>query len=141
MEPAAHTRISVETVVHADIEKTWLLWTTPGHIMKWNNASADWHTPKAENDLRTGGSFSYRMEAKDGSFGFDFNGIYDEVKPHEWICYTMEDGRKVEISFKSYGGKTDITEIFDAENENPIELQRDGWQAILDNFKKYAEAH
>jgi uncharacterized protein YndB with AHSA1/START domain len=107
---------------------------------KWNSASPDWHTPRAENDLRTGGKFSSRMEAKDGSFGFDFGGVYDEVRVHEYIAYTMEDGRTVVIDFAGNGNTTKIAETFDAEGTNPAEMQRAGWQAILDNFKKYAES-
>ncbi|MDF2597122.1 MAG: Activator of Hsp90 ATPase 1-like protein, partial [Clostridia bacterium] len=114
-------------------------WTEPKHITKWNNASEDWHTPFAENDLRVGGKFLSRMEAKDGSFGFDLSGIYDEVNLHEVISYTLPDGRKVKIIFVGHENKTDIIETFHAENENSIELQQKGWQAILDNFKKYAE--
>lgn len=140
MQSALKPKISVHTTVNANIEKTWNLWNTPEHITKWNSASPDWHTPKAENDLREGGNFSYRMEAKDGSFGFDFGGIYDQVKSNEKICYTLGDGRKVEVSFIDKNGTTEITEIFEAEDVNPIELQRSGWQAILDNFKKYAES-
>jgi uncharacterized protein YndB with AHSA1/START domain len=110
-------------------------------VVNWNSASDDWHTTKAENDLRTGGTFSSRMEAKDGSFGFDFGGIYDEVIPNELIAYTMGDGRKVKVTFTENSGKTEVVETFDAETENPVEMQRGGWQAIMDNFKKYAEAN
>lgn len=117
----------------------WEYWTEPQHITQWNNASDDWHTPVAENDLTVGGKFLTRMEAKDGSFGFDFGGVYDEVKLHEVISYTMGDGRKVTITFKSQGNETEVIETFDAETSNPIEMQQAGWQAILDNFKKYAE--
>lgn len=131
--------ITVEATVNAPVEKAWLIWTAPEHITKWNAASDDWHTPRAENDLRTGGKFVSRMESKDGKTGFDFGGTYDEVKIHELIAYTMDDGRKVKITFEKSGGKTKITETFDAENTNSIELQRKGWQAILDNFKKHAE--
>ena len=139
MESASKTKVTIQTTVNAPLEKTWRLWNTAEHVKQWNNASPDWHTPKAENDLREGGSFSYRMEAKDGSFGFDFGGVYDEVKPNEKLAYTMDDGRKVQVTFTGKGDQTEITEVFDAEEENSIELQRTGWQAILDNFKKYAE--
>lgn len=108
--------------------------------MQWNSASPDWHSPKAENDLREGGSFSYRMEAKDGSMGFDFAGIYDRVQPNERIDYTMGDGRQVTNTFRANGNATDVVVTFDAETENPEDMQRMGWQAILDNFKKYAES-
>ena len=139
MESASKTKVTIQTTVNAPLEKTWRLWNTAEHVKQWNNASPDWHTPKAENDLREGGSFSYRMEAKDGSFGFDFGGVYDEVKPNEKLAYTMDDGRKVQVTFTGKGDQTEITEVFDAEEENSIELQRTGWQAILDNFKNYVE--
>ena len=132
-------KIIVKSTVNASIEKVWQYWTEPKHIEKWNYASDDWHTPHAENDLRIGGKFLSRMEAKDGSFGFDFEGIYSEVKLFEKIKYGLEDGREVEIMFNGKGKTTEVTEIFDAENENPIELQQDGWQAILNNFKQYVE--
>ncbi len=133
--------ITVEATVNAPLEKVWKLWTTPEHIMKWNNASDDWHTPKAENDLRVGGKFLSRMEAKDGSFGFDFWGIYDEVKTNELIANTLGDGRKMKVVFTPQGNTTIVTETFEAEGENPVELQQQGWQAILNNFKKYAESY
>ena len=132
--------ITVKTLVKAPVKKVWKLWTTPGDIMNWNNASQDWHTPAAENDLRAGGKFNSRMEARDGSAGFDFSGVYDEVEKYRVIAYTMDDGRKVKVSFTGMGAETGIVEVFDAEAENSIELQRDGWQAILDNFRNYAEA-
>ena len=132
-------QITVDIVVNAAVEKVWEYWTAPQHIVKWNNASDDWHTTRAENDLRAGGKFSARMEAKDGSFGSDFWGIYDEVKTNELIAYTMDDGRKATIIFNSDGNTTKVTETFEAENENPVEMQRGGWQAILDNFKKHVE--
>lgn len=109
--------------------------------MQWNNADDDWHTPRAEIDLREGGRFLYRMEAKDGSVGFDFNGILTKVIPLETIEYTIEGGRKVTVTFGSQGDATTITETFDAEDENSVEMQKQGWLAILNNFKKYTEAH
>jgi uncharacterized protein YndB with AHSA1/START domain len=118
----------------------WKLWTTPEDIIHWNNASDDWHTPKASNDLKAGGTFLYRMEAKDGSFGFDFGGVYDKIKLKESIEYTLGDERKVEINFTSTGSETKVVEIFEAESQNSLELQRNGWQSILNNFKKYAES-
>ena len=139
METQSKTNITVETTVNATVEKVWKYWTLPKHIMKWNNASDDWHTPAAENDLREGGKFTCRMEAKDGSVGFDFWGIYDTIKTNERIAYTMGDGRKATVIFSSAGNTTKVTETFEAENENPVEMQRGGWQAILDNFKKYVE--
>lgn len=135
------TKITVQSRVNAPVSKVWEYWNTPGHITKWNSASPDWHTPKSENDLRVGGRFTARMEAKDGSFGFDFGGTYDEVIPHEKICYTMDDGRKTEISFITDGTETKVIETFEAESENPIEMQQGGWQAILDSFKKYTETN
>ena len=141
METTITTNITVENTVNAPVEKVWQYWTSPEHICKWNNASDDWHTPRAENDLRVGGKFLSRMEAKDGSFGFDFGGIYDEVKTNEVIAYTIGDGRKVKINFTNQGNETKVVETFEAENENSIELQRGGWQNILDSFKKYTEAN
>jgi uncharacterized protein YndB with AHSA1/START domain len=140
METQKNIEITVETTVNAPIAKVWDSWSKPEHITKWCAPSEDWHAPKAENDLRTGGQFSTRMEAKDGSFGFDFGGVYDEVLDHKTIAYTMGDGRKVKIVFEDKGSETKVTETFDAESENPIEMQREGWQAIIDNFKKYTEA-
>ncbi|MGQ3013970.1 MAG: SRPBCC family protein [Flavobacteriales bacterium] len=133
-------QITVSSSVNAPVERVWEYWTNPQHIMKWNSASEDWHTPRAENDLRAGGKFSARMEARDGSMGFDFEGVYDEVEPHNLISYTMADGRKVRISFSENDGFTEVRETFDPEGTNPVEMQRMGWQAILDNFKKYSEA-
>lgn len=133
------TKITVAATINAPVEKVWEYWTEPEHIKKWNSASDDWHTPHAENDLRTGGRFSSRMEARDGSMGFDFGGIYDEVKIHEQIDYTMGDGRQVNIVFSGEGNHTDVTETFDAESTNPVAMQQAGWQSILDNFKRYTE--
>jgi len=132
-------QITVKNRVRASSEKVWDLWTSPEHIVQWNSPSPDWHSPKAENDIRPGGQFNIRMEARDGSFGFDFEGTYDEVIPHKLIAYTMGDGRKVETTFMEEGSETGIVTTFDPENQNPIEMQRGGWQAILDNFKAYAE--
>lgn len=137
----ANKTITVEATIKAPVEKIWKYWTMPEHIKQWNKASDDWHTPYAENDVRTGGKFLSRMEAKDKSVGFDFGGVYDEVKDHKLIAYTIGDGRKVKIIFSGDKNKTKITETFEAENQNPVEMQRSGWQAILDNFKKYTEAH
>lgn len=134
-------QITVQSKVNAPVEKVWDYWNAPEHIMKWNSASPDWHTPKSENDLRVGGKFCARMEAKDGSFGFDFGGVYDEVVANERIAYTMEDGRKTEITFINHGDTTEVIETFDAEGQNPVEMQQAGWQAILDNFKKYTEEY
>jgi uncharacterized protein YndB with AHSA1/START domain len=141
METANATKITVQTIVNAPVEKVWKLWSDPQHITKWNNASDDWHTPRAENDLRTGGKFLSRMEARDGSFGFDFVGVYDDVKPNEHIAYTMGDGRKVDIQFISNGNETKVIETFETENTHSEEMQRSGWQSIMDNFKKYVESN
>jgi uncharacterized protein YndB with AHSA1/START domain len=132
--------ITVQTTINAPIEKVWKFWTSPEHITQWNNASDDWHTPRAENDLRVGGKFLSRMEAKDGSMGFDFNGIYEAVNTYELIEYAIEGGRKVKIVFTGKDNTTNVTETFEAEAENTIELQQAGWQAILNNFKNYVEA-
>ncbi|HLP15626.1 MAG TPA: SRPBCC family protein, partial [Bacteroidota bacterium] len=137
METVQATKITVETVVNAPVEAVWKCWTTPEDIVHWNAASEDWHTTNAKNDLRAGGEFSSRMEAKDGSMGFDFGGTYETVNQYELIVYRLGDGRKVEVIFEPRGSQTHIVETFDAEHENSIERQRDGWQAILDNFKSY----
>ena len=121
------------------VEKAWNAYNDPKHIVRWAFASDDWKAPRAENDLRVGGKFVTRMEAKDGSAGFDFSGVYDEVIPNKKIAYTMHDGRKAEIIFEEMGNSTAIQIIFDAEDENSIEMQRKGWQAILENFKEHAE--
>ena len=141
METATRPTITIEATLNAPISKVWEYWTKPEHIVKWNQASDDWHTTRAENDLREGGKFSSRLEAKDGSFGFDFGGVYDKVKEKEYIEYTMGDGRKVKIFFISQNDKTKIIETFEAENTNSLEMQKDGWQAILENFKKYSESN
>jgi uncharacterized protein YndB with AHSA1/START domain len=141
METIKKSIITVKTKLNAPIETVWKSWTTPGDIVKWNNASDDWYTPKAENDLKPGGKFNYRMEAKDGSICFDFGGIYESVVKYKKIDYTIGDGRKVRIGFSASGNKTEIIETFEAENINSIELQKTGWQSILDNFKKYVEAN
>lgn len=135
------TKLTVETKVDAPIEKVWEFWTRPEHIKKWNNASPEWHTPKAENDLRKGGNFCSRMEAKDGSMGFDFGGTYDEVVPNKNIKFTFDDGRKVDIAFAKANNGVTITETFEPESQNPVDMQRQGWQSILDNFKKYVESN
>ncbi len=137
----ATPQITVETSVKAPVAKVWQYWSEPEHIKKWNSASPDWHTPRAENDLRTGGKFSSRMEARDGSMGFDFGGTYTEVVPQKTIAYTMGDGRKVSVHFEEKGGETAVIEHFDPESQNPVEMQRGGWQSIMDNFKTYVEAN
>lgn len=134
------TTITVKTTVNAPVEKAWKIWNAPDHITQWCTGSPDWHTPRAENDLRVGGKLFSRMEAKDGSAGFDFNATYTDVQKHKTIAYTMDDGRTVTIEFLTDGTRTTLVETFDAENENPVELQREGWQTILNNFKAHVEA-
>ena len=131
--------ITIQVTIDADISKVWDYWSLPEHIKKWNSASSDWHTTISENDLRIGGSFLSRMEAKDGSMGFDFGGVYDEVILNKLIAYTIGDGRKVRINFIETNTGTEIKQSFEAEETNPIEMQKNGWQAILNNFKKYVE--
>lgn len=132
-------QITVSSVVAAPIEKVWEFFTEPKHVMQWNHASDDWHSPRAVNYLKVGGVFNYRMEARDGSAGFDFTGTYNEVVRHERIVYTMDDGRKVEETFVSEGAGTKVAVMFDPETINPPSMQRAGWQAILNNFKSYTE--
>jgi uncharacterized protein YndB with AHSA1/START domain len=133
------TRITVSSLVNKPIAHVWTCWTEPAHIVQWNAASDDWHCPRASNDLRTGGAFSSTMAARDGSFSFDFEGVYDDVQLHKRIAYTMADGRTCEIRFAEENGGTRVVESFDAETENSVEMQRGGWQAILDRFKAHAE--
>jgi uncharacterized protein YndB with AHSA1/START domain len=140
MSPIEKTLITVSVKINAPVEKVWDFWTDPKHIILWYHASEDWHAPRAENDLRVGGKFSFRMEAKDGSFGFDFSGKYNKVELYRSIDYLIADGRKVFITFDSTGNSTKVTESFESELTHPVELQHDGWQAILNNFKKYVEA-
>lgn len=140
METTA-TRLTVEAIITAPVEKVWHHWTTPMHILKWNAASDNWQTTYSENDVRPGGKFVTRMESRDGSVGFDFGGEYSKVEPLKKIECVLEDGRCMQVSFAANGNETTVTEIFDAENENPVELQRGGWQAILDNFKKHVEGY
>ncbi|MES2775779.1 MAG: SRPBCC family protein [Bacteroidota bacterium] len=141
METQEKKVITVKATVNAPVEKVWDNWTKPEHITQWCNASDDWHAPRAENDLRAEGRFATRMEAKDGSMGFDFGGTYDVVTPNEYLEYTIDDGRKVTISFSGDGDTTEVVESFEAEGTHPAEMQQAGWQAILDNFKKYTEAN
>lgn len=133
------TPITVQTTINASIERVWECWTKPEHITKWTFASDDWAAPHAENDLRVGGTFMTRMEAKDKSAGFDFGGVYTAVKERELIEYDMDDTRHVKIQFTELPDSVQVTETFDPENENSTEMQRAGWQAILENFKKYTE--
>ena len=139
MSTTTNESVTVQTTVKAPVEKAWACFNEPRHIMNWAFASPDWHAPKAENDLRKGGKFSTTMAAKDGSVSFEFGGVYDNVQLHKLIEYTMGDGRKVRVAFAPSGNSTKIVETFDAETENPVDMQRAGWQAILDSFKKYTE--
>ena len=141
MDIKEKTTITVGTVVNAPVEKVWTFWTTPNHIMKWNQASEDWQTTRATNDLKKGGTFSYHMEARNGSMGFDFIGTYEDVIEHKQISIVLGDDRRMNVQFKSEGKTTVITENFEAESENSVELQKYGWQAILDNFKKCVESY
>ena len=131
--------ITVRTVVNAPIAKVWARWSEPDHITRWAFASDEWEAPAAENDLRAGGQFKTVMAAKDKSASFDFTGTYSKVIQNKLIEYDMSDGRHVKVEFKESPGGVEITETFDPESENPEDMQRDGWQAILENFKKYAE--
>jgi uncharacterized protein YndB with AHSA1/START domain len=140
-EAKGRARITVNTLVSGASDKIWSYWTDPIHICAWNAASPEWHCPAAENDLRTGGHFKFTMAAKDGSMSFDFNGVYTAVESGHHIAYTMEDGRKAEINFCLLGEKILVTETFDPEQTNSHELQRSGWQAILDNFKEHVETN
>ena len=133
------TVITIQTTITASIDKTWECWTLPAHITGWNFASTDWCCPSASNNVEPGGTFSWRMEAKDGSFGFDLNGTYQHVEVPSFLTYTLEDNRKVEVRFKQQGEHVQVTEKFEAETTNDVEMQRVGWQAILDNFKRYVE--
>ncbi len=132
-------KITISASINASAEQVWTCWNEPIHITQWCSASPDWHTPRAENDLRIGGRFLTRMEAKDGSFGFDFSGTYTDVVIRKYIAYTLDDNRTVSIQFDTQDGVTNIEETFEMENENPEEMQRMGWQAILDKFKNYVE--
>jgi uncharacterized protein YndB with AHSA1/START domain len=133
-------KITVETTVRAPLEDVWSAWNSPADIRKWNSASDDWHTTQSSVDLRDGGTFRARMEAKDGSQGFDFEGTYTRVVPRQLIEYRMSDGREVQVHFAERSGGVVVRETFDAENENAAELQRSGWQAILDNFRRHVES-
>lgn len=135
----SHSKIKIEAMISAPAKKVWEYWTKPEHITKWNFASPDWQCPTASNDLKVGGKYSARMEAKDGSFGFEFEAIYNEIVDQKRIKYTMEDGRTATTEFQSLGDQTKVTTVFDAEKMNSEEMQKNGWQAILNSFKKYTE--
>lgn len=135
-----NSKITIEALISANPRKVWECWTQPEHITRWDFAIDTWHCPKATNDLKVGGKYSARMEAKDGSFGFDFEAVYEEVMQEKKITYTMTDGRQATTLFEGRDGKTKVTTTFDAEQQNSVEMQKNGWQAILNNFKAYVEA-
>jgi len=135
------TPITIDVNITTTLDKVWDFYTKPEHITQWNFADDSWHCPSAKNDLRKGGKYIARMEAKDGSFGFDFEAVYDEVVPQKKIAFTLEDGRKTIVLFEESHKETKVTITFDAEKENSLEMQKNGWQAILNNFKKYTECH
>ncbi|MCC6945792.1 MAG: SRPBCC family protein [Thermomicrobiales bacterium] len=135
------TKLKAEATIAASPDKVWSYYNQSEHITRWNSASDDWHTPSSENDLRVGGRFKHRMEARDGSEGFDFSGVYTEVSKPKRLAYTMDDGRQAEVDIEDLGGSSKVTVLFDPENEYPREFQQEGWQAILDAFKAYAEAN
>jgi len=139
METENTIPITIKVTVNAPIEKVWEFWNNPEHIKNWAFASPDWHAPDAQNDLREDGKFSTTMAAKDGSMSFDFSGTYTTVEEFRLIEYVLGDGRKVKILFDGDGNKTNVTETFDPESTNSVEMQRGGWQAILDNFKRHSE--
>lgn len=132
-------KIKIDAVIAADVKKVWEYYTNPKHIVNWNFATDDWKCPWAKNDMVVGGKYIARMEAKDGSFGFDFEASYNEIIPFKKFTYTMTDNREVNVEFNDLENKTEVIVLFDAESENSLELQRDGWQSILNNFKKYTE--
>lgn len=133
-------KITVETIVQSDLAAVWRAWNTPEDIMKWNAASDDWHTTISRVDLRPGGRFYARMEAKNGTVGFDFEGVYSNVIDKQLIEYAMSDGRTVSVSFEEVADGVRVTEVFDADNEYSPEMQQEGWQSILESFKRYVEA-
>lgn len=137
----AKINITVAATINAPIDKVWSLWTEPAHIVHWNYASEEWQTTYAENQPVTGGRFLSHMEARDGSVGFDFTGKYSNVEKNRILDYLLDDNRKVQVTFVSQNNKTVINECFEAEETNPVELQQAGWQAIMNNFKNYAEAY
>jgi uncharacterized protein YndB with AHSA1/START domain len=138
---AQNTKITIAATANAPVETVWKLWNDPEDIMKWNTPDPGWHSPSSENDLRVGGKFKNRMEAKDGSFGFDFEGTYDSIVLNKEISYTMADGRQATTVFSEQDGNTHLATSFDPETENDPEFQKQGWQTILNNFVKYVESH
>jgi uncharacterized protein YndB with AHSA1/START domain len=133
--------VTVEVLINAPIEKAWECFTSPEHITQWNFASPEWHCPTAEHDLKVGGKLKYHMAAKDGSMAFDYTATFTTIIENELLEYTLDDNRKVSISFTTENGQTKVVEQFETEDENSIEMQKAGWQAILNNFKAHVEAH
>jgi uncharacterized protein YndB with AHSA1/START domain len=131
--------ITIDCVVKSSVQNVWNVYTEPRHIVNWNFASDDWHCPRVENDMKVGGKYLARMEAKDGSFGFDFQAVYDKVVLQQKLSYILEDGRKVTTLFEPLNDAVKVTTTFEAENQNPLDMQKAGWQSILNNFKKYTE--
>jgi uncharacterized protein YndB with AHSA1/START domain len=140
METKSKTKVTVEADVAVAVDQVWNCWAAPEHITRWCQASDDWHAPYADNDVRVDGKFKTTMAANDGSVSFDFEGVYTLVEKNKKLEYVMSDGRRVSILFEPSGNTTHVTETFDPEDAHPIDFQRAGWQAILDNFKKYTEA-
>jgi uncharacterized protein YndB with AHSA1/START domain len=132
--------ILTEALIRRSCSEVWKLWTGPKHIVKWNSATEDWHCPRAENNLSAGGKFSYRMESRDGAVGYDFRGVYDEFIQGHKIAYTLDDGRKAEVTFTPAGNGTGLRQVFEPEQSVSADMQRAGWQSILDTFKAYAES-
>lgn len=141
MTTATKPTITIGTTINAPVEKVWAYYNTPEHIVNWNNASDDWHTPSSKNDLKVGGRFVHHMAAKDGSFSFDFSGTYEKVEANKLLEYVLDDTRRVTATFEKQGNETVVTTVFEAEGTHSLEMQEAGWQAILNNFKKYVEAH
>jgi len=135
-----NNQVIINAIVNAPIEKVWDCYTKPQHIVNWNFADPSWHCPSAETDMRIGGTYYARMEARDGSFGFDFEAVYLDIDEGKSFSYGLGD-RFVKVEFKDLDGQTEVEITFDPENENPIELQKNGWQSILNNFKNYTENH
>ena len=136
---ASEGKIEIESKINAELDRVWEYWTKPEHITKWNKASEDWLCPNAENDLKEGGKFKYRMESEDGKVGFDFAGTYKVVKEKEKLTYELEDGRNAEVIFLEEDGSVMIKETLDTEDENPVDQQEQGWKSILESFKTYTE--
>ena len=141
METSNATQTTVESIINAPLSKVWNYWISPEHITKWNQSSEDWHCPASENDVRVGGKFKHSMAAKDGSFSFDFEGEYNKVIENQSIESKLEDGRTIKVLFEDLGGQTLVKEVFDPEATNSIDMQKAGWEAILDSFKKYSEGN